>query len=135
MSQMDLFHVTENEAPEKPKPVRRQPTATESDAEQLQFYGEPEPEIYAAHRMRFWDLDGLEIRGLPNNWYRYRSGSTTAREKSLAKVRRRFDQITSTGLVGFAEIVTNESNLAEYQYNPGPIVLKRYPESQITIKE
>lgn len=128
--QLDLFHVKPNPAPEPPP--RQQRTTASPDGEQLEaFEIAAEPETQSAHTMRFWDKDGLEITGLVDNYYPYRTCNKNERAKSLAKVRKRFDQLISTGLVGQAEIVTSETHIAEYQYQPDPnFIVKYYPESQ-----
>ena len=129
MSQIDLFHVTENTIPDKPP--RRQTINPPPDATQIEAFDfDDSPDVQSAHYMRFWDMNGLRIQNIADNWYPYRQGDTTARQKSLTKVRRRFDQLTSTGLVGLADIVTTESNMPEYLYEPEPrIQVKRYPQS------
>ena len=105
-------------------------------SEQLNLFEvENVPNIEAAHYMKLWDEDGLIIDGLADNWYPYRSGNETARAKSYNKVKRRLDQLTSTGLVGHAEIVTTESRMAEYQYAPEPLTLKHYPNSTVHLSE
>ena len=132
--QLDLFYT--GPAPEKPKPARQTAAPIKPDGEQLAFYDEPEQEIFAALYMRIWDKEGLQMKGFADNWYRFREGSQTAKAKALAKVRRRIDQIISTGLVARADIVTTESHMTEYVYEqPEPITLKHYPQSSTTIEE
>ena len=130
--QLDLFHVEQNPAPEPPP--RQQRINPSADGEQLEaFEIATGPETQSAHYMQFWDRDGLQIVGLIDNYYPYRSGDKEARAKSLAKVRKRFDQLIATGLVHHAQISTTETHIAEYQYIPHPLTIKRWPDSSIKI--
>lgn len=102
--------------------------------EQLLLFEETH-QTQSAHYMRLWDKKGHPIKRLDRNWYPYPTGSKSARTKSVAKVRHRFDQLTSTGLIGFGEIVTTESKIAEHQYGDESITLQNYPPSTTKKKD
>ena len=134
--QLDLFHVEAQPITEIAKPPRR--ATVYPDGEQLVCFEviEPDntPKTQAAHYMKFWDKNGLLIE-LIDNWYPYRSGNKQARAKSYGKVKRRFDQIISTGLIGWSEIVTTETSMAEHQWGDEQLTCKTYPDSTLHLSE
>ena len=138
-NQLDLFHLEPQPITDIAKPPRRTNVTPLPDGEQLVCFEvvEPDntPKNQAAHYMRFWDKNGLLIDGLIDNWYPYRSGNKQAREKSYGKVKQRFDQIISTGLIGWGEIMSSETSISEHQWGDKQLTRKRYPDSTIHISE
>ena len=136
-NQLDLFHVETQPVTEIAKPPRR--ATVYPDGEQLVCFEvvEPDntPKTQAAHYMTLWDTDGLPIVKLVDNWYPYRSGNKQARTKSYSKVKQRFDQIIETGLIGWSEIKSTETSMAEHQWGDSQLTCKRYPDSTIHLSE
>ena len=104
-----------------------------NEAQLLLFEGTHQTQ--SAHYIKIWDKQGLLIKGLANNWYIYPTDNKTARAKSLAKVKHRLNQLISSGLVGWCEIVSTDTRQAQYQWGDKDIVLKHYPNSPMKKKE
>ena len=137
-NQLDLFHVEPQ--PKIAKPPRRTNVPPLPDGKQLVCFEviEPDntPKTQAAHYMLFWDKNGLLINGLIDNWYPYRSGNKPSTGKSpIVKSSGDSTKSYQGGLIGWSEIVTTETSMAEHQWGDSHLTCKRYPDSTIHLSE
>ena len=91
-----------------------------------------DPELYAAFYIVLYDESGLLIK-MKGNYTRYATDDETERRKVLSAVKKRFDQLTSSGIVSWGEILSTETRLAEHQWGDKNLVTKHYPSSAINL--